>query len=223
MVKTKPRVVEGDVQFAAALDLDLPDLGDAVGPTAPVAEERLWTTYFDTADFRLWRSGLTLSNRRGEGPEERTWTLHLPEAPAAAGFERREVSWPGVVETIPAEATALLCGLVRRSALVQVAELLTHRRHLVLRGSDGSTIGELDDDIVTVLGGSRDGFRFRQLELGVVAGNPGPAEAVFASLHDAGARVSDAPMLAVALGLSAGLAPDVNRWKSARVRPSATS
>lgn len=208
VVKTKPLVVEGDVQFAAALDLDLPDLGDAVGWTAPVGEERLWTTYFDTSDFRLWRSGLTLSNRRGEGSEEGTWTLKLPEAPAAAGFERSEVSWPGSVETIPGEAAALLCGLVRRSALVQVAELLTLRRRLVLHGSDGSTLGGLDDDIVTVSGGSRDGFRFRQLELDVVAGDPGTAEAVFASLHDAGARVSDAPMLAVALGLSAGLAPD---------------
>ena len=84
---------------------------------------------------------------------------------------------------------SILKGIVRRSPLGPVAELKTTRRRLKLQESDGSVWGELDDDIVTVAGGPRDGVRFRQIEVEVQRDHPQVAQSGGDCLRAAGARL----------------------------------
>src|SRR4030088_3404629 len=65
---------EREVKLAAAPSFRLPDLaGLAEGITVgPQQDPRMETTYYDTADLRLARWGLSLRYRSGEG-----WTLKL--------------------------------------------------------------------------------------------------------------------------------------------------
>src|SRR5712664_686139 len=72
-------MLEREVKLGAGPAFHLPDLtgvveGVAVGPPEAV---RLETVYYDTADLRLARWGVSLRYRGGEG-----WTLKLPPKPA---------------------------------------------------------------------------------------------------------------------------------------------
>ncbi len=189
--------------------------------------------YIDTPDFRLWRRGITLRHRLGEGPTSGTWTVKLPERPTGATLDRTELSWPGSRDAMPPEAQRLLRGLVRSAELRQLAELSTVRRPLELHDERGRSWAVLDDDTVTVNGGPRDGLRFRQVELELSDDEAedqtgkGPSQrldAVVQVLRDAGARPDDSPKLATALGLAAGSAPGppVRRRQAQLARGSGT-
>jgi CHAD domain-containing protein len=204
--------LEREVKLEADLDLALPDLRGLVGGTFRLPEQDLRAAYFDTPDFRLWNRGITLRQRTGEGPASGTWTLKLPRASTAKTLDRTELSWPGSREEVPGEARRLLRGIVRNAELQQVAELNTLRRPLELQDRHGHRFAVLDDDTVTVSGGPHDGLRFREVEI-ELADETGPSpedggradddvlDAVVAALRKAGARPSDSPKLAIALGL----------------------
>ncbi len=95
----------------------------------------------------------------------------------------------------------MLAAILRRATLKQMVGLETTRRRLMLRDVDGTSV-ELVDDMVTVIGGHRDGLRFRQLELEVGEEGGPMLDRVLEQLQAAGARPDDQPKLAIALGLS---------------------
>jgi inorganic triphosphatase YgiF len=77
---TATRAAEQEAKFDVDEDYDPPDLPAAVGRTRRLAEQRLRTRYYDTVNRRLWRQGVSLRHRTGEGNAEGagTWTLKLP-------------------------------------------------------------------------------------------------------------------------------------------------
>jgi CHAD domain-containing protein len=214
----RPRVgrstaVEREVKFEAPIGLALPDLRPDVGQTVRMPEAHLVTTYLDTADRRLWQQGITLRHRTTAGQTEAVgeWTLKLPQPSRGAALERTEVSWPGPEHTVPDEALRILRGVVRREPLRQLVTLRTTRQRLLIRRGRDDVAAELDDDLVLVVGGPRDGVRFRQVELEFH--DPSwKGRKVLRSLENAGARVEREAKLAKAIELppvpGAALEPD---------------
>ncbi len=193
--------LEREVKFAAPFALALPDLRHLVGGTERLPEEQLVTRYFDTMDRRLWRQGMTLRHRSTGNQDDGTWTLKLPHAPEGQALQRTEVSWPGPSQEIPTDASAILRGVIRRHPLHELTVLETTRQRLVLRDDKARDVAELDDDVVLVVGGPRDGARFRQVEL-EIRDSKWRGHRVVRRLEKAGARVENDQKLAKAMNLS---------------------
>ena len=206
--------LEREIKLEAPLALALPDLRPLVAGTVRLPEEHLVTRYFDTNDRRLWRQGMTLRHRRAAEGEDGIWTLKLPHASAGQALERTEVSWPGPSHEFPSDASGLLRGIVRREPLGQLTVLATTRHRLVLRDDKDHELAELDDDIVEVAGGPRDGTRFRQVELEFRDNTWEPA-GVVGRLEKAGARVDKETKLAKAFDLPRPSAPHLVEKTSA--------
>jgi CHAD domain-containing protein len=131
-------------------------VGGQVVPRAPVT---LRATYYDTADFRLARSGASLRYRRGD---DEPWTVKLPtDVPGI----RHEISRTGPPGTIPAELAGVITSYARGAALSPATVLRTTRRVYELRDRDGGLLAELDDDAVAVLDGKSVRSRFREIEV----------------------------------------------------------
>ena len=192
--------VEREVKLGADWTLDLPDLRPIVGRTTREPDQDLETAYFDTEDLRLWRRGLTLRHRteRGGGATG-VWTLKLPSGEAGPALQRTELSWPGERSAVPSEARRLLSATVRRAPLEEIAELATTRHRLLLGDPDGESLVELDDDVVTIVGGAREGGRFRQIELELAGGDAAVLGEVVEELRRAGAFPDNEPKLAKAI------------------------
>ncbi len=191
--------LEREYKFDVDPGFDPPDLRPVVGRTERLPQQRLTTTYYDTPDLALWEQGITLRFRvevSGDGPPEddRTgdraragkWTLKLPAMDAgaeAAGSEgsgdRWELTWKADGARVPDQAVAVVCGLVRNQTLQPVVVLQATRRRLLLQGAADRPWGEIDDDLVEVTSGARQGLRFRQMELELL-GDAEPAEAAAA-------------------------------------------
>jgi CHAD domain-containing protein len=197
---------ERELKLAPGLDFELPDLRPTVGRAVQLGQQRLRTAYFDTSDFRLWQRGVTLRHRTGDRRGPGTWTVKLPEGGDKA-LDRTELSWAGQRKAVPDAAQTMLRGIIRRSQLQQVADLATTRRRLSLRDQNGRSWAELDDDIVTIVKGGKNGGRFRELELELSPGRDGPVDDVLKKLYDAGARPESVPKLAKAVAVLSGAAP----------------
>lgn len=141
------RVRETERKYEAIEGLELLDpvtlLGFDTG-TGP-HEQDLAAVYFDTADLRLVRAGVTL--RRREGGSDAGWHLKLP----AGKDSRDELRLPlgRSQRHPPAELVALTRVYTRGAVLAPVAELNTRRRRWVLADADGQALAELADDRVT--------------------------------------------------------------------------
>ena len=195
--------VEREAKLEADVGFVLPDLRPVVGRTLVLEPLELWSSYLDTRDLRLWERGITLRHRSGEGETPGIWTLKLPHGAADTGTERSEHTWEGPVEDVPDDVGRLLRGTVRSELLRVVAELECLRRRVRLLDPDGTLVGEVDDDAVTVHGGSRDGHRFREVELEVPTWDERTRE-VLDRLVAAGARPGPStPKLGRALGSAA--------------------
>jgi CHAD domain-containing protein len=198
--------LEREVKLRADLNFVLPDLRTAVGWSADQPEQHLRTAYFDTMDFRLWQRGITFRRRAGEEAGDGTWTLKLPAHSEGPTLDRIESSRGGHLQSPPAEATRLLQGIARRSSFHQIVGLDATRRRIILHDADGVACGELDDDTVTVIGGSRDGIRFRQIEFELGPGGDVFIGPLLKLLTSAGARLGGEQKLAEALDLPARMA-----------------
>src|ERR1039458_5278916 len=64
---TPTHPVEREGKLEADLAFVVPNLGSAVGSIEQQSERCMRTAYFDTPEFRLWRRGITLRHRTGEG------------------------------------------------------------------------------------------------------------------------------------------------------------
>ena len=201
----KTATMIGAEEVEAKFDVDpgtpLPSFLDVV-PGVEVVElpaVELTARYFDTAGFRLLRQGATLRQRRGEEPDgENLWTLKLPSARGGAAYSRKEISWPGATEDIPAQARELVHGIALGSELTEVAVLVSTRRRLEMVAKGGGCLAEIDDDTVEVR--SPREFSFRQVEVELCGGDEGLLAGVAERLSRIGAtRGKDEPKLARAL------------------------
>lgn len=163
-----------EVELKLAIDgaFSLPDLTDdkAIVEVRQDASQDLWATYWDTADLRLARHGVTLRRRTGE-PAGPRWTLKLPlPAADAAGngsgiLSRQEIEMDGRADKVPERALDLVTAYARTAPLTEIAKLRTRRQIWSLLGTDGQVVAELDDDEVSVMEHGRTISRFRELEL----------------------------------------------------------
>ena len=193
---------EKEFKFEASPGDPLPDLRPLVGGTFRHPRQLLRTAYFDSVDGRLWSLGLTLRHRTSQDDAQGTWTLKTP-VKSGRSLVRNELSWMGDRGDVPPDAQRILRGVLRREPLRQLIELETVRERLSLRDDEDAVVAELDDDLVTVSGGPRDGLRFRQVELELQHDNwsSGP---VVKRLEAAGFTGGSAPKLALAMPQPSG-------------------
>lgn len=204
------RTLEREVKLSAWAGFELPELGGLADGMAPVPldNRNLDAIYYDTADLRLARWGVTLRFRSGDGTG---WTVKLPEGDDGPALVRREVPFPGPAGDPPDAAVALVRAYVRRAPLVPVARLRTRRRGVELQDEEGHRLAEVVDDEVTVLEGRRVAARFREVEVEVDPRAPrGLLEGVVARLRAAGAGAPDpTPKVVRALGARALGPPEI--------------
>jgi CHAD domain-containing protein len=182
----------------------LPDLHASVPwvVTTDPTEQVLDARYIDAEDLRLLRMGITFRHRTGEGDPKGRWTLKLPAASEGLLLDRLELEEPGPPGPPPEHLAALVKGVMRGAALVQVAHLQTHRTVVPITDQAERPLGLLSDDVVSAFDGDRVGLRFREIEVEAEAGAPDAmVTSVVDVLRKAGAGEPDqVPKLARALG-----------------------
>jgi len=222
------KVAEHEVKLGAHASFVLPDLvgglvggvpqgeaGEAPQPSVvDLGERTLSATYWDTADLRLIRSGLSLRHRSASDGSERGWTVKLPAAgDGGPALSRSEVAFTGSDNAPPVDAVSLVLATTRGGHLEPVARLVTKRRRHHVLDADGRVALEVADDEVSVMDGRRVAARFRELEVELAPGeNDGSnlLPVIVRRLRGAGAGAPDpTPKIARALGPRAMASPDV--------------
>ena len=206
-------MIEREVKLSAATGFRVPTLDDAVAGLhcGDGVEHRFDATYFDAADIRLGRMGITLRHRSGEGGPRGRWTLKVPVDPDATGpvIARHEIIKDAASQQVPSDLLKVVRAVLRGAELLPVAHLRTTRRLVPLLVGDVH-IGDVCDDAVTVVEGARVRARFRELEVEVTADAPDYLlDATVSRLREAGASDPAAmTKLARAAGPRAHIPPD---------------
>jgi CHAD domain-containing protein len=204
--------VEREVKLVAPSGFGLPALDGVIkGAVAgPASHRRLDATYYDCADLRLARAGVTLRYRTGE--HDPVWTLKLPGGETGSALSRRELDFVGSPETVPEEARDLIRAYLRSAALVGVARLVTERCAVGVCDPHRRETVEVANDLVTAYDGHRQ-VQFREVEVEVKTGKlggKGLVRGVVARLEAAGCRVEPPiPKLIRALGPPAQAPADI--------------
>jgi CHAD domain-containing protein len=200
-------VLEEERKYDVHRSFSLPDLtgclpeGGRVVARPPVT---LRATYYDTADLRLTRAGISLRHRRGDAEP---WTVKLPTATVGV---RWEVSRPGPPGRVPDELVRLLTAYHRAAPLAPAATMRTVRHRHELRDADNRVLVEIADDTVSVLAGRRVTATFREIEVERYAGGRGLLDTVGDVLRAAGAAEGDfVPKHVRAIGSAALGPPDL--------------
>ena len=186
------RVRETERKYEAPAELELTDPAQLFGLAVGSQDEfELDATYFDTADLRLARAGLTL--RRRVGGDDAGWHLKLP----VDADSRDELRLPlgRAKHKPPARLVALTRVHTRGEVLKPVAKLVTRRRRWTLTDG-GADVAELAEDRVhgVALNPVSNEVEWRELEIELVGdGSPQLLEACEAELRAIGVRRSDAP------------------------------
>lgn len=162
-----------------------------VAGTATVVQRdavHLDATYYDTADRRLARDGITL--RRRTGGDDAGWHLKLP----VADHVRDEIRAP-LAEKPPRALRGLLRSRTRDARLLPVVRVETRRdvRHLV--DQDGTTVAELAVDQVRATRPTGPGrvASWTEIEVELApGGDPALLDALDAGLRRAGLRPASA-------------------------------
>ena len=192
--------LEREVKLSTGERFAMPDLGGEA-----IVSRVFVSTYHDTPDHRLARSGLTLRYRVENG--RGLWQLKLP-----SGDARREIEVDGPARTAPARLTDLLPALVRDAKLVPVARLRTRRDGLRVNGA------EVVHDVVSVLDGQRVSRTFDELEVELIEGDERTLWRLEKALRRAGALDGEArPKLFRALDLAD--APDSDEPRAGESAP----
>ncbi len=193
--------VEREAKFGGRPGFEMPELTGVLPGVSAVALPRLDldATYYDTADLRLVRGGVSLRHRTGDGPP--TWTLKLPAGASTSVLQRYEFDIESDSLEVPDEFVGLVTGWVRLEPLVAVIDILSRRERFALVDEAGVDLAEVDDDRVTVVEGGVTAATFREIELELTdAGTDELLAAVTASFLAAGAGAPD-PMSKVARAL----------------------
>ena len=206
---------EVEAKFRVHPPFRIPDLtGEetAVAAVAGPTVKELRAVYWDTADLRLAREGITLRFRSGEGVGD-GWHLKLPmheaAVPDASTGVREELHDDGPDGVVPEALRDLVSVHVRGAVLGPVATLLTTRSSYLLHDADGNVRAELTDDLVSVLNQGHVAGRFREIEVESVDGDTDILGAVGRALRAAGAVGGEfVPKVVRALGPQATAEPD---------------
>ncbi len=153
----------------------------------------LTATYWDTADYRLTRNGMSLRYRSAKDNSENGWTLKLAspsnEAQDDKGLTSRiEVKLAGPAARPSEAAVCLLRGVTINATLVPVAELVTNRRQFDLLDVDDQVQAHVMDDHVYATPRSGPPLTFREIEVEVVGSNSDVAKRYVRRLRKAGAK-----------------------------------
>jgi len=190
---------------------ELPALDDAAEELTCVARapRTLVAVYYDTADLRLARWGVTVRHRTGDGDG---WTVKLPEGEDGPALVRRELTFEGAASRMPQGAASLILAYTRNTPLIPVARIRTVRTGVDLRDREGAVVAEVVDDEVSVLHGGRVATRFREVEVELGQRPPaGLLDTLVARLRTAGAGEPDTmPKVIRALGARALGPPEVD-------------
>jgi len=203
--KYDPGAMESD-----ALDAVKTMIGTA--PFAAVSQEPdqlLDAVYYDTADLRLIRAGITL--RRRTGGYDSGWHLKLPAgadtrdeirlplagnggepgAGTASGTVGKRAATPGtgLGSAVPEEFTALVRARTRGASLAPVVRIRTGRQVVHLLDAARRTLAEIAVDHVSAEPADGSGVTsWDELEAELVTGGPEQLQAIDARLRQAGAR-----------------------------------
>jgi CHAD domain-containing protein len=161
--------VEHEIKLEPRDEFVMPPLGGEELPTRVFV-----STYHDTADLRLARSGVTFRHRIENGTG--IWQLKLPH-----GEARIELALPGPPAKPPAEMLALLPAFLRGGDLVPVARLRTRREG---RRAGGA---EIVQDSVAVLDAQHVVRRFKEIEIELLEGDERTLRRLEKALRRAGA------------------------------------
>ena len=212
--------VEREAKLLAPPGLAIPDLNGLV-PRATAGllpVQRLDATYYDTADLRLARSGITVRHRGGEsGPP---WTVKLPEDDRGSDLVRREIRFEGPVDQVPNAAADLVLASTRALALEPVASLTTVRRPVEIRSGDGDLLAEVVDDTVSVSHNQNPTGWFREVEVELHAAGGKASRVLEAAVSRLiGAGCEAAPPCPSWCGRSVSRRPGRPTWSCPRCRP----
>ncbi|MEU4742384.1 CYTH domain-containing protein, partial [Actinosynnema sp. NPDC023658] len=180
-------VHETERKYEAPGGTALPDLSDLPGVAAVAGPEelKLEAVYYDTADLRLARAGLTL--RRRTGGDDAGWHLKLP-----VGVDTREEVRlpPGRAGAHPPEQLASLVRVHTRGRKPEpVARIRTRRLRRQLADGKGRLLAEVVEDLVSAQSLSDDSVVESWREIEVELGERGDVallDRVEARLADAG-------------------------------------
>lgn len=174
------RKYDVDGELTPPLD-GLPGVSGVDGPH----RHTLDAAYFDTADLRLIRSGVTLRQR--SGGDDEGWHLKLP---AGGVGERVELRLPpDNGSAVPSELVDLTLARTRGAPLAQVARLHTERT--TWRLLDGDTaVAEVVSDDVHGETGSGPAAHWHEVEVELLAGERRLLDVVQDRLLELGARPS---------------------------------
>jgi CHAD domain-containing protein len=165
--------IERELKLEADEGFVLPDLGGS-----PLETRVFISTYHDTDDGSLARSGITLRRRHENGVS--LWQLKLP-----AEEGRRELEERGGPAQPPERMLELLAAHRRNGDLHAVARLRTRRAGVLAGGA------EVTMDDVAILDGRRVTGSFREIEVELREGNGDSLSQLGRALRDAGARSGD--------------------------------
>src|SRR5580692_8382342 len=129
---------ETEFTYEADGDTELPRLDKLPGVRGVRGPDlqQLEAEYFDTADLRLLRAGITL--RRRKGGHDAGWHLKLP----AGNGSRDEIRLPPgrAGRRVPAEFAGLVKARTRGEPLTPVASITTRRRTTTLLDAAGEAL-----------------------------------------------------------------------------------
>lgn len=159
-------MLETEVKFSVHPSFEVPSFDQADPPLHLEAHppKHLKATYYDSADLRLARHGLTLRYRTGDDDDGGAWHLKLPVR-GNDGRMREELHFEGEPRNVPEEVRNLVTVYLRRERLVGAETIHTRRDTWIVRDSEGRHLADLMDDEVSVLQRGRVVTRFRELEL----------------------------------------------------------
>ena len=200
---------ETELKFAVDRSFQIDDIRGQAGVASvqPLDPQELTSTYYDTTDLRLARSGVTLRFRTGE--EEPLWTVKFPSYGTDARV-REELNYAGSPDEMPAETADLVIGHCRSAALEPVATLVTKRDRWRLIDQDDVAMAEVCDDDVAIVERGHTLTRFREVELESLILELDDLKVIGNALSGAGAVPTEAVPKAVrALGPRATAPPDL--------------
>jgi CHAD domain-containing protein len=173
-------------KYEAGPAVSLPGLSGVRGVAreTDLPSEDLSAEYYDTADLRLIRAGVTLRRRRGG--HDAGWHLKLP----AGTDTRREIQLPlgRAGRRVPAELARLVRAWTRGAALGPVAQIGTIRQRRALLDGQGESLAEVMTDDVSAqsMGESTTLSQWREIEVELTGGGLDLLEAIDKRLRRAG-------------------------------------
>ncbi len=169
-------LTEREVKFEVLPGFALPDhLGTPLPP-------RVFTsTYFDSANHRLGKLGITLRRRveRGKG----TWQLKIP-----SGDNRIELEIHSGSRHIPSLFQDLLIAFFRKSEPVQLGKLRTWRTGVGIQ-KEATPLAEVTLDSVALIKENKILGRFQEVEVEYQQRKPNQWQGVRKALEKAGAKI----------------------------------